>query len=167
MVEIARAETPEELAEVAALFKQYAASQPDRICFPGFDREIATLPGIYAPPGGVWLARAHGHALGCVGLCQVADGGELRRLYVRPEARGRGLGKRLVLTVLEAAREAGWPAVRLSTRAHMVEAMVLYRALGFETTPAPADDDDNARIWMATSIGAAPALAAAEAAGAA
>lgn len=133
-VEIVEARTPEHLAMVAELFRAYARAEPDALCFADFAREVAGLPGAYAPPAGrLLLALDGGAAAGCVGVCASATPGEaeIRRLYVEPRWRGAGLGRRLAEAALEWARAAGYRTVGLETRAHMAAARALYRRLGF------------------------------------
>ena len=96
------AEGPEDLAEIRTLFREYADFLDFSLCFQDFERELAELPGFYAPPAGrLWLARVDGAVVGCVGLRPYGEGKcEMKRLYLRPRARGLGLGRRLAeLTV--------------------------------------------------------------------
>ena len=122
---------PEDLALVSELLKEYASTLGISLCFQGFDQELATLPGRYAPPDGRLLL---GDEDGCValrpfdralGIC------EMKRLYVRPAARRTGLGRRLVERLLAEARDAGYERMRLDTLPSMARAQEIYRALGF------------------------------------
>jgi ribosomal protein S18 acetylase RimI-like enzyme len=126
---------PADLAAITQLFRAYAASLPIDLGYQGFDGELAALPGKYAPPAGALLiARdANGAALGCVAMRPLDDPGlcEMKRLYVTPQGRGRGLGKALARAIIDAARAAGHREMRLDTLASMHEAQALYRALGF------------------------------------
>jgi GNAT superfamily N-acetyltransferase len=135
---IAGPATPSELDAVRRLFREYADWLGVDLCFQGFDEELATLPGRYAPPDGrLLLARDGAAAVGCIGLRRVdAATGEVKRLYVRPEARGRGLGGELARRVIAAAREIGYRRLVLDTLAPMAEARSLYGALGFREIPA-------------------------------
>jgi GNAT superfamily N-acetyltransferase len=131
---IERARFPADAAVVRALFEHYARSLDVSLCFQGFDQEVATLPGDYAAPGGgVWLARAGDAAVACVALrpIEAEPAAELKRLYVQPQARGTGLGRRLAATALEHARMAGYRSVKLDTLSGMNEARRLYASLGF------------------------------------
>jgi ribosomal protein S18 acetylase RimI-like enzyme len=127
----------EDMALVHALFVEYADWLDFDLCFQGFDEELATLPGKYAPPeGGLWLARVDGALAGVVGLRPLDPGiCELKRLWVRPAFRGHGLGRRLTETAIAAARDAGYSTMRLDTiGGQMQEARALYDSLGFRET---------------------------------
>jgi GNAT superfamily N-acetyltransferase len=123
-----------DLTDVATLFRAYAAELPIDLGLQGFAAELAGLPGDYAPPLGALLI-AHGGdgaAAGCVGLRPLGGGaGEMKRLYVRPEARHTGLGRALAVAVIEAARGRGYREMKLDTLAQLERAMALYNSLGF------------------------------------
>ncbi len=118
------------LEEVRALFLEYANDLAFSLCFQGFDAELAGLPGAYAPPLGALLLE---HEKGCVGLRPVdQQTAEMKRLYVRPAARGSGLGRELAQAASDAARERGYRRIVLDTIAgKMDRAIALYRALGY------------------------------------
>jgi GNAT superfamily N-acetyltransferase len=132
-VTIRAATGPDDVAIIGTLFLEYAGTLEFSLCFQGFDVELASLPGDYAAPqGGLWLAEIDGAIAGCVALRPIDPGiCEIKRLYLRPAARGFGLGRRLTETVLEYARSRGYRAMRLDTVDAMVAAQSLYRALGF------------------------------------
>ncbi len=121
------------LHELRELFQEYAAALGIDLCFQNFDHELAELPGEYAPPAGRLLIAVHEDRLvGCVALRPIeADICELKRLYVRPDYRGSGLGRRLATSVIEAAWEIGYARIRLDTLPVMEQAIALYRSLGF------------------------------------
>ena len=129
--------TPGELQESRALFQEYGRSLNFSLCFQGFDRELAELPGEYAPPGGIMLlARSEGTFAGCVALRKLAEGVcEMKRLYVRPQFRGRRVGRELAGAVLREARRRAYKVMRLDTVPIMKEAIALYRSLGFQEIP--------------------------------
>jgi len=133
-IEIVQAQSEEALAEIRLLFREYAASLDFSLCFQGFEKELAELPGDYAPPEGrLLLARAGAEAVGCVALRKISDGAcEMKRLYVRPEFRGQRLGRRLAEEVMEEARKIGYARMRLDTLPSMKEAIALYESLDFQ-----------------------------------
>lgn len=135
---IGGAATPGELDAARALFREYADWLGVDLCFQGFDEELATLPGKYAPPDGrLLIARDGADAAGCIALRRFdATSGEVKRLYVRPAARGQGLGGALALQVIEAAREIGYRRLVLDTLEPMTAARSLYRSRGFREIPA-------------------------------
>jgi putative acetyltransferase len=132
-VTINPASTSAEVAEVRALFQEYGASLGFSLCFQGFDAELAGLPGAYAPPQGrLLLARADGAVAGCVALRTLGDNTcEMKRLYVRPEFVGQGIGRQLALAIIEHGRAAGYDTMRLDTVPTMTVAIGLYSSLGF------------------------------------
>ena len=134
-VQISRFSLAGDLSAVTQLFRAYAASLPVDLGYQGFDGEVGSLPGRYEPPAGALLiARAaDGAAIGCVAMRPLDEDGvcEMKRLYVAPDGRGKGLGKKLALAIIQAARDAGYREMRLDTLASMHEAQSLYRSLGF------------------------------------
>ena len=122
-----------ELLAVRALIREYAGGVGVPLDFQDFDREVAELPGAYAPPRGALLvARAAGGLEGCVALRPLGgDSCEMKRLFVRPAARGTGLGERLALAVIAEARRLGYRRMRLDTLPSMGTAQSLYARLGF------------------------------------
>jgi ribosomal protein S18 acetylase RimI-like enzyme len=130
------ARVPDEVPAVRDLFRAYAAGLGIDLCFQSFEAELAGLPGAYAPPAGRLLVADAGTGLaGCVALRPHAAGvGEMKRLYVRPEFRGRALGRELINRVVAEAAAAGYRDLVLDTLPVMGEAIALYRAAGFAET---------------------------------
>jgi ribosomal protein S18 acetylase RimI-like enzyme len=139
-MQLMRVERPgPHLEEAKALLVEYWNSFGFTPCFQGFDRELATLPGAYAPPRGT-LLLAPGQ--GCVAL-RALDGqtAEMKRLYLRPQARGAGIGRALAAAAVAHARERGFSRVVLDTMPEkMAEAVALYRSMGFRETAAYSPD---------------------------
>ena len=135
---IVRVASAQDIEAVRALFLEYAESLGFSLCFQGFDRELEDLPGKYAlPEGCLWLAKAAVVPVGVIGLRPLEDGYcEMKRLYLRPEARGLGLGRRLIEATLEHARRVGYQAMRLDTLKSMSAARALYSEYGFIQIPA-------------------------------
>jgi GNAT superfamily N-acetyltransferase len=129
----------EDLDDVRSLFREYEAWLAVDLCFQGFEQELATLPGRYAPPQGrLLLAEVDGKLAGVAGLRELAPGVcEMKRLFVREFARGRGVGRMLAERLVTEARLAGYRAMRLDTLPdRMGPANALYDGLGFREIPA-------------------------------
>jgi putative acetyltransferase len=118
--------TLDQMDEVRSLFQEYAASLSVDLCFQNFSRELAELPGTYDP-----ILLASGLA-GCIALRPISpDVGEMKRLYVRPQHRGHGLGRKLAEAIIESARQKHYQVLRLDTLPEMQDAIAMYRKLGF------------------------------------
>jgi ribosomal protein S18 acetylase RimI-like enzyme len=142
---ITQALSDSDIETARRLFRAYAESLPFSLAFQGFEAELAGLPAPYLPPGGcLLLARRDGEVAGVIGLKPLAPGtAEIKRLFVVPEARGLGLGKRLAERAIAEARAKGYERVRLDThRPSMPGAIALYRSLGFAEIPPYGPDLD-------------------------
>jgi len=126
----------EDIEDVRILFREYEQAIGVDLRFQGFGEELTRLPGRYSPPAGaLLLARRGAEAVGCAGLRRLDDTtGEMKRLYVRPQFQGRGLGRKLALRIISLASETGYQRICLDTLANMKEAISLYRSLGFTKT---------------------------------
>ncbi len=131
---LAQAESPTQIARARELFLEYAESLGFSLCFQNFDEELADLPGDYAPPEGrLLLAEYEAQLAGCVALHKLAPGiCEMKRLYLRPPFRGKGLGRILTDRIIAEARHIGYQRMRLDTvEPVMKDAVAMYRKLGF------------------------------------
>ena len=149
-----------DMATARDLFLEYAASLGIDLEFQDFHREVESLPGAYAPPEGcLLLAEVRGAPCGCVGLRPLSPGVcEMKRLYVRPAARGGGVGRALALAVIGEARQRGYSSMRLDTLPSMTGAMRLYRDLGFrEIEPYRHNPVEGARYFELELNGGSPA----------
>lgn len=127
--------TADQIERARELFKEYEAWLGINLCFQNFEKELAELPGEYVPPAGrLLLAIEDNKVAGCIALRKIGDGVcEMKRLYVRQEFRGKGLGRQLVETIVSTAKELGYERMRLDTLpGKMDKAIALYRVLGFK-----------------------------------
>jgi ribosomal protein S18 acetylase RimI-like enzyme len=135
---IAAARSRDEIEAVRHLFREYAHSLGIDLSFQHFEEEVVTLPGEYGPPRGMLLVAQVGDATaGCVAL-RVLDPYicEMKRLYIRPAFRGRGIGEALAHAVIAEARRLDYDCMRLDTLPSMTSARALYKRLGFVEIPA-------------------------------
>jgi putative acetyltransferase len=133
-------------ATVVALLREYWGYLGVPVCFQDFDAEIADLPGAYAPPGGQMLFVRDSVDSALVGsvavrpVPDVPDMCEMKRLYLRPAARGFGLGRHLAVAVMDEARQLGYRRMCLDTLPKLEEAQTLYRSLGFRQVGTAGSD---------------------------
>jgi putative acetyltransferase len=121
------------IEEARSLIAEYVASLPIDISYENIDRELADLPGAYAPPRGeLRVEWVDGRAAGCIALRPIdLETCEMKRFYVRPEFRGRGIGRRLGDAIVAAARRIGYRRMVLDTHPMMTAAIALYVSMGF------------------------------------
>jgi len=133
MLQIVPAQSEDEVGRARDLFLEYAAGLGVDLCFQNFEQELRELPGEYAPPGGrLLLLTVDGELAGCVALRPIDQGTcEMKRLYARPQFRGKGVGRALANAVIDEARRIGYRSMRLDTLPSMPEAIPLYESLGF------------------------------------
>jgi putative acetyltransferase len=150
-VDLLQATLPEHIEQARALFLEYGRSLGFSLCFQSFDEELKKLPGAYGPPSGrLLLARYADHAAGCIALRKLESGiCEMKRLYVRPDDRGRGLGRMLVAHLIAEARLIGYERMRLDTiESAMKDAVALYRGMGFREIPPYSAIPIESALWM-------------------
>jgi putative acetyltransferase len=148
-----------DIALARQLFQEYQAGLGVDLCFQGFAQELAGLPGAYTPPRGcLLLAGTAADPHGCAALRPLEGAeatprcAEMKRLYVRPQARGRGLGRALALAILAHARAMGYREIKLDTLAQMQAAGALYAALGFRECPAYYRNPLGGTLYMALTL---------------
>ena len=151
MLSIAQAESPAQIAQARELFLEYAQSLGFSLCFQNFDEELANLPGAYAPPEGrLLLAEYEGELAGCVALHKLEDRvAEMKRLYIRPKFRGKGLGRALAERIIAETRGAEYTSLRLDTvEPVMKDAVAMYRKLGFKEIAAYCANPMTGALYM-------------------
>lgn len=138
MINIIHIGSDTEIEEVRSLFQEYETYLGIDLCFQNFEEELQNLPGDYSPPHGCLLMGKHGDdTAGCVALRKIENGiCEMKRLFVRPQSQGLGIGRALAETIIAEARRIGYQLMRLDTIPSMKRARCLYMSLGFkESTP--------------------------------
>jgi OHCU decarboxylase len=150
IIHVVQAVTEMQINMAREMFVEYAKSLNIDLCFQNFDKEVNGLPGEYAlPRGRLLLASFDSKVAGCVALKRISDEVcEMKRLYVRSEFRGKGIGKRLTTDVMEQARVIGYKQMRLDTLPSMKEAIALYRSLGFESIAPFRDLPASGALFM-------------------
>jgi GNAT superfamily N-acetyltransferase len=132
-MQILQATSPTDIATARTLFEEYAGALGVDLCFQGFAEELAQLPGSYAPPHGrLLIAWVDDAAAGCVALRPFSESiCEMKRLFVRPSFRGRGIGKELVDAIMREANQIGYKTMCLDTLPTLAAATQLYESVGF------------------------------------
>ncbi len=152
MLTIAQAETPADIATVRELMIEYATWLEFDLCFQGFEEEMRTLPGKYAPPRGrLLLAGWDGKTAGVIALRPTERPGvcEMKRLYVSPEFQGKSIGRALANKLIAEAALAGYSSMCLDTvPGKMDRAIAMYRELGFKEVPPYYDSPVGQTIYM-------------------
>ena len=148
-------ESPEQIAAIRELFLEYAQSLGFSLCFQSFDKELAELPGDYAAPAGrLLLATCEGQSAGCVALHKLdPEICEMKRLYVRPEFRGKGLGKILAERIIGEAHQIGYKQLRLDTVEPLMRTAVkMYRTFGFREIAPYRPNPIEGALYMEISL---------------
>lgn len=149
--------TQDDLIALAALFEAYAASLDVDLGYQDFASELVALPGKYArPEGELLLARRNGQEpIGCVGLRPLPSEGvcEMKRLYVAPNGRGSGVGKALMLAIIEEGRQRGYREMWLDTLPTMAAAQAMYLGAGFEPLEPYYDTPVSGTLFLRLVLG--------------
>jgi ribosomal protein S18 acetylase RimI-like enzyme len=154
MLAIHEASNSADMANARELFLEYQHALGVDLCFQAFDDELATLPGRYArPKGRLFLALDGESILGVVALRALDDADcEMKRLYVRSEGRGLGVGRLLTATLIAEARLAGYRRMLLDTLPGMAEAQSLYRSIGFTEIAPYCENPIAGTLYMALDL---------------
>jgi putative acetyltransferase len=150
-MKVSQAESSEHIAQARELFLEYARSLGFSLCFQSFDVELAELPWKYAPPDGrLLLAECGSQVAGCVALRKLDENiCEMKRLYLRPQFRGKGLGRELAERIIAEARQIGYTRMRLDTvEPFMKDAVVMYRRLGFVEIEPYCENPNDGVLYM-------------------
>jgi putative acetyltransferase len=150
-MELIQAQSAQEIEQARQLFREYQSWLQIDLCFQNFEKELAKLPGDYvAPEGRLLLAHEEAQLAGCVALRKIDERiCEMKRLFLREECRGKGLGRKLIEAIIREAREIGYDRMRLDTLPpKMSDAIALYRAYGFKQIAAYYDNPVTGAIFM-------------------
>jgi len=151
MIKLIQAESTEQIENVRTLFREYESWLGLDLCFQGFEEELAGLPGKYfAPDGRLYLAVIDEKQAGCIALRKLEDGiCEIKRLFVREDFRGLGIGKIMIEKLIYEARSVGYVLMRLDTHLPKMEKAVrLYESHGFLEIPAYYDNPHTGVLFM-------------------
>jgi ribosomal protein S18 acetylase RimI-like enzyme len=138
MVSYRTCKSQKDFADAKNLFIEYATSLNFELCFQNFEKEISDLPAQYSEPTGcIIMCYENDRPIGCVGLRKFSDGiCEMKRLYLKNEARRKGIGRTLTEKVIEKAKRYGYKKMQLDTIETMKEAISLYKSMGFREISA-------------------------------
>ena len=142
------------LSQARELFREYQLSLGIDLDFQNFEQELANLPDKYSPPQGrLYLAFSDGELAGCIALRPFqGDQCEMKRLYVRPQYRGRAFGSLLAAKIIADAREIGYRQMLLDTLPAMASAQHLYLSLGFREVPPYCFNPVDGTLYMALDL---------------
>jgi ribosomal protein S18 acetylase RimI-like enzyme len=154
MLSIREANDSADIAKARELFVEYRRGLGVDLCFQQFDEELAALPGRYARPTGRLLLAIDGESILGVAALRALDGSdcEMKRLYVRSEGRGLGVGRLLTSTLIREARLAGYCRMLLDTLPSMGQAQALYRSIGFQEIAPYCDNPIAGTLYMALEL---------------
>ena len=155
MPEFITAAAEEDYREARVLLREYEAEIEVDLCFQGFEAELKTLERVYGSPGGRFLLLRQGErTAGCVALRDLGGGiCEMKRLFLRPGFRGKGLGRKCAEQIVQTAREIGYAAVRLDTLPSMYAAIALYRSMGFTEITGYTENPVEGALFMELRLG--------------
>jgi GNAT superfamily N-acetyltransferase len=160
-MQISTPQSAEQLDQTRALMRAFVAWHRERhvedahlidayFDAKAFEEELATLPGVYAPPdGALLLADSDGVAAGCVALRRIdSTACKMKRMFVHPRFHGKGLGRALGNAIVQAAKSAGYSVMRLDTSVRQMEAQRLYLSLGFRRIDPYYELPSAVRDWL-------------------
>jgi putative acetyltransferase len=150
-LQFVQVQSESQVEQVRELFLEYARSLGFSLCFQNFDQELANLPGDYSPPHGrLLLAEFEGELAGCVALHKLENEiCEMKRLYLRPQFRGKGLGRALATRIIAEARDLGYSRLRLDTvESAMQDAVAMYLKLGFRKIDPYCENPMPSALYM-------------------
>jgi putative acetyltransferase len=154
-MQLIQATTEEQIETARELFKEYAASLAIDMCFQSFDQELQTLPGKYAPPDGrLLLAYVDDELIGCIALRKLDNRTcEMKRLFLRPNYRGKGYGRTMIENLIEQARDIGYQRMWLDSLPGKMDAAIsLYREFGFKDIPAYYENPLEGVVYLERSL---------------
>lgn len=151
MYEILEVNTQDLINEIKLLFREYEKWLDVSLCFQGFEEEITTLPGKYSiPDGRLYIVKNEENYSGCIALRKIEDSiCEMKRLYLKPETRGKGIGNALIARIIEDAKDNGYKTMRLDTiKEKMSKAVGLYESYGFKEIEAYYNNPNPHTLYM-------------------